>query len=164
MITQVAKPLVKQSSGEKYKRTQQRASAKLEFYLYCYRLVHTTISCPPHILLKATMYTLCALTSSSRSFYHVLGLWHYIMWPVMWLQCHMPLHHQEKRKRNIKSRKIDKRKRKMLVFKVFHNILWYGEHCLPLISLLYPHIIVSPPKVYFCEDLLCFNIFQDIWY
>jgi len=27
-----------------------------------------------------------------------------------------------KRKRNIKSRKIDKRKRKMLVSKVFHNI------------------------------------------
>jgi len=26
------------------------------------------------------------------------------------------------KKRNIKSRKIDKRKRKMLVFKVFHNI------------------------------------------
>ena len=28
------------------------------------------------------------------------------------------------KKRNIKSRKIDKRKRKMLVFKVFHNILY----------------------------------------
>ena len=36
------------------------------------------------------------------------------------------------KKRNIKSRKIDKRKRKMLVFKVFHDTLadsnFYG-HC-----------------------------------
>jgi len=28
------------------------------------------------------------------------------------------------KKRNIKSRKIDKRKRKMLVSKAFHNIVW----------------------------------------
>jgi len=37
----------------------------------------------------------------------------------------MPLHCQEKeiqKKRNIKSRKIDKRKRKMLMSKAFHNI------------------------------------------
>ena len=93
MITQVVKLSVKQSSGEKHKRTQQEASAKLESYLYCYILVHTTISCLPHILLKAIMCTLYALTSSSRSFYYVLGLWHHIMWPVMWLQYHMPLHH-----------------------------------------------------------------------
>ena len=37
----------------------------------------------------------------------------------------MPLHHQKEKeiqkKRNIKSRKIDKRKRKMLVSKVFYN-------------------------------------------
>jgi len=31
------------------------------------------------------------------------------------------LQNKKKRKRNIKSRKIDKRKRKMLVSKVFHN-------------------------------------------
>jgi len=31
------------------------------------------------------------------------------------------------KKRNIKSRKIDKRKRKMLVFKVFHNIMKLDE-------------------------------------
>jgi len=72
------------------------------------------------------MYTSCALTSSSSSFHYVLGLWCYIMWHVMWLWCHVPLHHQEKkkkfkRKENIKSRKIDKRKRKMLVSKAFHN-------------------------------------------
>jgi len=35
----------------------------------------------------------------------------------------MPLHHpkEKEKKRNIKSRKIDKRKRKILVSKVFHN-------------------------------------------
>ena len=119
---------VKQSSGEKHKRTQQGASAKLESYLYCYRLVYTITLCLPHVLLKATMCTPYALTSSSRSFYYVLGLWCHIMWPVMWLQCHMPLHCYKKekekeiqKKRNIKLRKIDKRKRKMLVSKVFHN-------------------------------------------
>ena len=131
MITQAVKLSVKQSSGKKHKRTWQGASAKLESYLYCYRLVHATTSCLSHILLKATMCIPCALTSSSRSFYHVLGLWCHIMWPVMWLQCHVPLPHQEKekekekeiqKKRNIKSRKIDKRNRKMLVFKVFYNI------------------------------------------
>ena len=94
MITQVVKLSVKQSSGEKHKRTWQGASAKLESYLYCYMLVHATISCLPHILLKATMCTSCALTSSSISFYYVLGLWCHIMWPVMWLQYHMPLYHQ----------------------------------------------------------------------
>jgi len=33
---------------------------------------------------------------------------------------------KKKKKRNIKSRKIDKRKRKMLVFKVFYNttVIW----------------------------------------
>ena len=74
MITQVVKLSVKQSSGEKYKRTRQGVSAKLESYLYCYRLVHATTSCLPHVLLKAIMQTLCALISSSRSFYHILGL------------------------------------------------------------------------------------------
>ena len=44
MITQAVKLSVKQSSGEKHKRTQQGASTKLEFYLYCYMLVHATIS------------------------------------------------------------------------------------------------------------------------
>ena len=78
------------------------------------------------------MCTLCALMSSSSSFYHVLGLWQHIMWHVMWLHCHVPLHcslkkkeKKFKRKRNIKSRKIDKRKRKMLVSTAFHNTdLW----------------------------------------
>ena len=55
MITQAVKLSVKQSSRKKHKRTQQGASAKLESYLYCYILVYATTSCPPHILLKATM-------------------------------------------------------------------------------------------------------------
>ena len=55
MIIQVVKLLVKQSSGKKHKRTRQEASAKLESYLYYYRLVHATISYLPHILLKTTM-------------------------------------------------------------------------------------------------------------
>jgi len=71
MITQVVKLSVKQSGGEKYKRTQQGVFAKLESYLYCYMLVHTTILCPPQVLIMLLSY---ALPSSSGSFYHVLGL------------------------------------------------------------------------------------------
>jgi len=74
MITQAVQLSVKQLSGEKHKRTQQEASAKLESYLYCYMLVCATISCLPHILLKATMLHTYALTLSSRFFNHVLGL------------------------------------------------------------------------------------------
>ena len=37
-------------------------------------MVHATFSCLPHFLLKATMLYICALMSSSRSFYHILGL------------------------------------------------------------------------------------------
>ena len=80
----------------------------------------------PHILLKATMLHLCALILSSRFFYHILGLWHHIMWYVMWLQCHMPLHHPKSRKQNkinIKSETLDKRKEKLLLSKAFHNTL-----------------------------------------
>ena len=58
---------VKQSSGEKHKRTQQGASAKLESYLYCYMLVHAITSYLSHILLKATMCTSYALTSVKYS-------------------------------------------------------------------------------------------------
>ena len=86
-----------------YKRTQQEVSAKLPSYLYSLYMVcttnnyscpniHTSSSCLPYILLKAIMLHSCALILSSRSFYHVLGLWCHIMWHVMWLQCHMPLH------------------------------------------------------------------------
>ena len=74
IITQVVKLSVKQSSEKKHKRTQQKASAKLESYLYYYRLVHATTSYLPYVLLKTTMCTLCALISSSRFFYYVLGL------------------------------------------------------------------------------------------
>jgi len=59
---------------EFHKRTQQGVSAKLESYIYKVYMVHTTTSCLPHFLLKATMLYTCALTSSSRSFHHVLGL------------------------------------------------------------------------------------------
>ena len=37
-------------SGEKHKRTRQEVSAKLESYLYCYRLVYTTTSCLPYVM------------------------------------------------------------------------------------------------------------------
>ena len=74
MITQAVKLSVKQSSGEKHKKTRQEASVKFESYLYCYILVYTTTLCLPHFLLKATMCIPYALTSSSRSFYHVLDL------------------------------------------------------------------------------------------
>jgi len=66
---------------EVYKRTRQGVSAKLESYIYKVHMVcatniyvHATTSCLPHSLLKATMLYICALTSSSRFFPHVLGL------------------------------------------------------------------------------------------
>ena len=111
MITQAVKLSVKQSSGEKHKRTRQGVSAKLESYIYRVHLVHTTTLCPLHFLLKTIMLYTCALMSSSRFFYHVLGLWHHIMWHVMWLQCHMPLHwpkeKKNKTKQNWQSHKTD---------------------------------------------------------
>ena len=75
MITQVVKLSVKQSSGEKHKRTRQGVSAKLESYIYKVHMVHATNSyacpyvhattlCPPHSLFKATMLYTCALMSS----------------------------------------------------------------------------------------------------
>ena len=92
IVTQVSKALSRQSSGENHKRTQQGVSAKFESYIYRIHMVCATSSCPPHFLLKATMLYTCVLMSSSRSFYYILGLWRHIMWYVMWLQCHMPLH------------------------------------------------------------------------
>ena len=70
---------------EVHKRTQQGVSAKLESYIYKVHMVHATnnYTCPyvyaissylPHFLLKATMLYICVLTSSSRSFYYILGL------------------------------------------------------------------------------------------
>ena len=112
-----------------HKRTQQGVSAKLESYIYRIHMVCATSSYPPHFLLKATMLYTCILTSSSRSFYYILDLWCHIMWHVMWLAMSrassLSLKEKEKeiqKKRNIKLRKIDKRKRKMLVSTVFHNI------------------------------------------
>ena len=67
-----------------HKRTWQGVSAKLEFYIYKVHIVYATTSYLPHFLLKATILYTCALISSSRFFHHVLGLWHHIMWPVMW--------------------------------------------------------------------------------
>jgi len=76
----------------------------------------------PHVRLKATMLCTYALTSSSRSFYHILGLM---------MSCHVTAmsrasssslkRTETQKKRNIKSRKIDKRKRKMFMSKAFHN-------------------------------------------
>ena len=94
---------------EAYKRTRQGVSAKLESYIYRVHMVHATFSYLSHFLLKATMLYICALMSSSRSFYYVLGLWCHIMWHVMWLQCHMPsslFKRKEKEKKiSIKSEK-----------------------------------------------------------
>ena len=67
MITQAVKLSVKQSSGEKHKRTQQGASAKLESYLYCYILVCATTSCLSHILLKATIVVATTRRNGTRS-------------------------------------------------------------------------------------------------
>ena len=118
IATQASKALSRQSSGENYKKTWQGASTKLESYIYKIHLVwatnnygcpydHATTSYLSYSLLKATMLYTCALTSSYRSFYSVLGLWRHIMWHVMWLQCHMPLPHPKKKEKenkiNIKS-------------------------------------------------------------
>ena len=87
------------------------------YYLPC-PIVHAPSSCLPHFLLKATMYTPCALTSSSRSFYHVLGLWCHIMWPVMCL-----LHRLSRkiRKRKVKSEKIKENKIKIISVQASYN-------------------------------------------
>ena len=69
------------------------------------------------------MLYICALISSSKSFYYVLGLWYYIMWHVMWLRCHMPSSSSKiKRKENQYKIKKNKRKEKekLLVFQ--HSI------------------------------------------
>ena len=80
-----------------------------------------------HVRLMATMLYTYALTSSSRSFYHILGLMtlchvtHHVT--VMSHASSSSLKRKEiQKKRNIKSRKIDKRKGKMLMSKAFHNI------------------------------------------
>ena len=87
-------------------KNSTRVSAKLESYIYKVHMVHTTTLCLPYFLLKATMLYTCALTSSFRFFHHVLGLWCHIMWPVMWLQCHMPLHCSKEKQNQYKIRKI----------------------------------------------------------
>ena len=88
----------------------------------------------PHVCLKATMLCTCALTSSSRSFYHILGLMMSRHVTAMSRASSSSLKRKEiQKKRNIKSRKIDKRKRKMLMSKVFHNsdhITVVGFDCL----------------------------------
>ena len=70
---------------EVHKRTQQEVSVKLESYIYkvhmvcatnnyTYPYIHAISSYLSYFLLKATMLYTYALTSSSRSFYYVLGL------------------------------------------------------------------------------------------
>ena len=89
-------------------------------------LVHATTSYLPYVLLKATMCIPCALISSSRSFYqcsrpmtshhvncHVTAMSHASSLLIKEIEI--------QKKRNRKSRKIDKRKRKMLVSKAFQK-------------------------------------------
>ena len=95
----------------------QRSPGLCYNYLTC-PIVHAPFSCPPHFLLKTTICTPCVLTSSSRLFYHVLDLWRHIMWPVMWLLCHVPasLSFQENKikKKKSKIRKIKENKIKII--------------------------------------------------
>jgi len=69
-----------------------------------------------HVHLKVAMLYTCALMLSSRSFHHLLGLLHHIMWHVMWLQCHVPFHcpkiKEKKKKKKIPIKSENKRKRK----------------------------------------------------
>jgi len=85
MTAQTSKSLKLDIMWEFHKRTRQGVSAKLESYIYkvhmvcatnnyAYPYVYATISCLSHFLLKATMLYTCVLTSSSRSFHHVIGL------------------------------------------------------------------------------------------
>ena len=73
MISLTSKPQRKYDVGI-HKRTRQGVSAKLSSYIYLIHLVRAITSYPPHFLLKVTMLYTYALTSSSRSFYHLLGL------------------------------------------------------------------------------------------
>jgi len=90
-------------------------SAELLSYLYKLYMVcatnnytcpyiHALSSCLPHVLLKATILHPYTLLLSFRFFYHVLDLWCHIMWHVMQLQYHMPLHCPKKIKKKKKTK------------------------------------------------------------
>ena len=111
----------------------QRQMIIQESYIYRVHMVCTTSLYPSYFLLKATILYTCALMSSFRSFYYVLGLWCHIMWHVMWLQCYMPsslfkikIKRKEKKKKiNIKSEKKNKRKIKIVSVSATHNTHGY---------------------------------------
>jgi len=81
-----------------------------------YPKVHILSMSLLHYFYKANMLSdiIC-----SSFFYHVLDLYDIISCDASCDHSHMPLHHSRKReqkKRNIKSGKMNKKKRKMLVF------------------------------------------------
>ena len=81
-----------------------------------------------HVCLKATMLYTCALTSSSRFFHYVLCLWHHIMWHVMWLQWHVPLHcPKEKKKGKRNPYKVRKIKEKKIKIAGVQSVSWHIE-------------------------------------
>ena len=105
---------------EVHKRTWQGVSAKLESYIQnthglCYILMSTSFPTQGHhvvYMCPDVIFQILLLCSRPMTSYH--GTCH-----VTVMSCASSL--SLKRKRNIKSRKIDKRKRKMLVSKAFHN-------------------------------------------
>ena len=93
---------------EVHKRTQQGVSAKLESYIYKVHMVHATnnYACSYIHLIPYSRLPCCIHVPwhyLSRFFHHILGLWHHIMWHVMWLWCHMPLHCSKEKEKKRKS-------------------------------------------------------------
>ena len=126
IITQGSKSLSRISNGD-HKRTQQGVSAELLSYLYKLHMVHATnnYSCPnvhvlsmsaPYVHHEIAMLLTCSLTSfiqtapaCSRPMTS-----HYVTSYVTTVTCLFIINKKEKeiqKKRNIKSRKIDKRKK-----------------------------------------------------
>ena len=92
----------------------------------------------------------CALISSSRSFHLVLGLWCYIMWHVIWLQYHVPLHRLKEKEK--------KRKRKIVSVQAFHNST-------PLLGFYFQKnffFILSDPLTHLLIPLIPFQTFFQL--
>ena len=113
---------------EVHKRTWQGVSAKLESYIY---RVHMSIL-HPHICLISYSRPPCCIYIPSDIIFQIVLLCSRPM-TSHHVTCHVTVisrasslslkkEKEIQKKRNIKSRKIDKRKRKMLVSKAFHNI------------------------------------------
>jgi len=136
MITQAVKHSVKQSSGEKHKRTRQGVSAKLESYIYKIHMVcatnnytcpyiHATTSCPPqghHVVYMCPDIIFQILLSHSRPM-----ILHHVTYHVTAVSHASPSSKRKiketKKENQYKIRKIKGKKNKIVSVQVSHNRL-----------------------------------------